>query len=160
MPPRWHSTTLNDQFGTFDNTVKEYSFELTPDTVLTCGALVIHTNARGPLTGGKWGHLFLFPDTSTREHELAQHVHRHRRSTVRRFVLRHPLKSKTLASGVRQLYVLSTTQPKRSTHRRTLRPKNQENIQEDNQEGKKARTSRRRALWARSLQRLRTPHTS
>ena len=155
MPPRWHSTTLNDQFGTFDNTVNEYSFELTPDTVLTCGALVIHTNARGPLTGGKWGHLFLFPDTATREHELAQHVHRHRRSTVRRFVLRHPLKSKTLASGARQLYVLSMTQPKRSTQRRTLRQNNQENIQEE----KKARTPGRRALWARSLQRLRTPHT-
>lgn len=156
MPPRWHSTTLNDQFGTFDNTVNEYSFELTPDTVLTCGALVIHTNARGPLTGGKWGHLFLFPDTAIREHELAQHVHRHRRSTVRRFVLRHPLKSKTLASGARQLYVLSTTQPKRSTHRRTLHQNNQEGKKEE----KKARTSRRRALWARSLQRLRTPHTS
>ena len=114
MPRRWHPTTLNEQFETFGNTVSEYSFELTRDEVLTCGAMVTHhAGVRGPLKSGKWGHLFLFPDKSTRENELAQSVHRHRRSTVRLFVLRNPLKSKTLANGVQQLYVLSNVSKKK-----------------------------------------------
>ena len=96
-PRRWHATTLNDQFGTFGDAVSEYSFELTPDAVLTCGALAVHPGVRGPKTGGKWGHLFLFPDEPTRDSELVRYVHRHRRATVRRFLLRNPLKSTTLA---------------------------------------------------------------
>ena len=55
MPPprRWHATTLNDQFGTFGGAVSEYSFELTPDAVLTCGALAVHPGVCWPKKGGK-----------------------------------------------------------------------------------------------------------
>ena len=142
MPRRWHPTTLNEQFETFGNTVSEYSFELTRDEVLTCGAMVTHhAGVRGPLKSGKWGHMFLFPDKSTRENELAQSVHRHRSSTVRRFVLRNPLKSKTLANGVQQLYVLSNVS-KKSTKRH---------------EAVKTRTASRKVLWAQSARRLHTP---
>lgn len=50
MPRRWHSTTLNEQFKTLGNTVSEYSFELTRNEVLTCGAMVTHhAGVREPL---------------------------------------------------------------------------------------------------------------
>ena len=145
MPPprRWHATALNDQFGTFGGAVSEYSFELTPDAVLTCGALAVHPGVRGPKTGGKWGHLFLFPDEPTRERELARYVHRHRRATVRRFLLRNPLKSTTLVGGARQLYVLTASRPTTRTPKRARR-----------RNARKARSPSRKALWADSVQRL------
>lgn len=113
MTRRWHATTFNEQFETFGNTVSEYSFELTRDEMHTCGALVLHNGVRGPTTGKTWGRLFLFPNTTIREHELAQSVDRRHFSHVRRFVLRNPLKSKTLPSGVQQLYVLKPTETKK-----------------------------------------------
>ena len=149
MPRRWHATTLNDQFGTFGDPVSEYSFELTPDPVLTCGALAVHPGVRGPKTGGKWGHLFLFPDEPTRDSELVRYVHRHRRATVRRFLLRNPLKSTTLAGGARQLYVLTASCPTTRTPKRIRR-----------QEATRARSPSRKAMWAESVQRLGTQKPS
>ena len=148
MPPprRWHATALNDQFGTFGGAVSEYSFELTPDAVLTCGALAVHPGVRGPKTGGNWGHLFLFPDEPTRERELARYVHRHRRATVRRFLLRVQLPSTTLVGGARQLYVLMASRPTIRTPKRARR-----------RNARKARSPSRKALWADSVQRLGAP---
>ena len=137
---RWRRTTLNDQFGTFGDTVDEYSFELEPDVVLTCGALVLHPDRPGPKTGGKWGHLYLFANETTRQQTLTRDVHRRHYANVRLFLLRDPLKSNTLAHNVRHLCVLSDTPPvatfgKDKTRRR---------------EARRARTSSRKKLWTKS----------
>lgn len=147
MTRRWHATTFNEQFETFGNTVNEYSFELTHDEIHTCGALVLHNGVRGPTTGKTWGHLFLFPNSTIREHELAQSVHRRYRSHVRRFVLRNPLKSKTLPSGVQQLYVLKPIETKTIS-------KSKRKQREALREERAARTKSKHALYVKSAQQL------
>ena len=149
MPRRWHVTTLNDQFGNFGGLVNEYSFQLKLNTVFTCGALAIHPHVRGPKTGGTWGHVFLFPDKTTRDHVLARYVQRHRQMSMRFFLLRNPLKSRTLAGGARQLYVLSASRPTTTTPKRIRR-----------QEATRARSPSRKAMWAESVQRLGTQKPS
>lgn len=149
MPRRWHVTTLNDQFGNFGGLVNEYSFQLKLNTVFTCGALAIHPHVRGPKTGGTWGHVFLFPDKTTRDHVLARYVQRHRQMSVRFFLLRNPLKSRTLAGGARQLYVLTASRPTTRTPKRIRR-----------QEATRARSPSRKAMWAESVQRLGTQKPS
>ena len=118
---------------------------------LAGGAIVLHNGVRGPTTCKTWGHLFLFPNSTIREQELAQSVHRRHRSHVRRFVLRNPLKSKTLPSGVQQLYVLKPTETK--TISKSKR-KQRKTLREALREERTVRTKSKHALYLKSAQQL------
>jgi hypothetical protein len=158
---RWHRTDLHREFDSFLN-VAEYSFHIDRDSVLTCGAFVVHSKPNPKRRGsdGSSGHLFLFPTEEDRAREMQRIIRSPKTSSssssstkpavhadVKYFKCIRPLKSVSRPDGSGVSYYILTAETRRrlsAKRHRTVRQQSERDM----------RTPSRLAIANRSLARL------